>query len=179
MRMKINQKMAGGASAIGAMSRRSFLAATAAAAVPTVAVAEAAAKTDRVPQSLESQMDDCVAQLRSILMQMHPETTGCNHHLESRGDGTFWMSIQGYRKFAEYDGPGLYQVSGRLNEIVECWLERFNHVNVRTGEPIAGCFYFSSIFCVYGAAAEEIWNYAPKIIRKIRDGFPPFIEEQN
>ncbi|NSZ40649.1 hypothetical protein [Agrobacterium tumefaciens] len=177
MRMKINQKFPVGASVTGSISRRSFLAAGAVAALPAVAVAEVAAKTDRLPQSLESQMDDCVAQLQSILMQMHPETTGCNHRLESRGDGTFWMSVQGYRKFAEYDGPGLYQVSGRLNDIVECWLERFNHVNVRTGEPIAGCFYFSSIFCVDGTAAEETWNYSPKIIRKIKDGYAPTFDE--
>lgn len=178
MRMKINQKMAGGASAIGAMSRRSFLAATAAAAVPPVAVAEAATKTDRLPPSLESQMDDCVAQLRSILMQMHPDCNSSVQGLERRGDGTFKLAIQGLRHFIEYDGPGLYQVSDRVYDVVECWLERFNHLKFGTDEPIAGCFWFSAVVCANGSPVEEeTWNYSPKIIRKIRDGYaPPFDE---
>ncbi|MCZ7859861.1 hypothetical protein O9X98_00445 [Agrobacterium salinitolerans] len=174
MRMKLNQKIAGGASAIGSMSRRSFLAAGAAAAFPAVAVADAAVKTDRLPQTLESQLNECVAQLRSILMQMHPECTSSVYGLESRGDGTFKLGVQGVRDFIEYDGPGLYEVSDRAYDVVECWLERFNHVKFGTDEPIAGCFWFSAVICSNGSAVEEeTWNYSPKIIRKLRDGFYP------
>ncbi|MCZ7480928.1 hypothetical protein [Rhizobium rhizogenes] len=178
MRMKINQKMSSGASAIGSMSRRSFLAASAAAAVPSVAVADVAVKTSRHPQSLESQLDDCVAQLSSILMQMHPDCNSSVQGLERRGDGTFKMAIQGLRDFMEYDGPGLYEVSGRTYDVVECWLERFNHFKFGTDEPIAGCFWFSAVICANGSPVEEeTWNYSPKIIRKIRDGYmPPFDE---
>ena len=161
------------------ISRRSFLAASAAAAVPSAAVAGAAVKTSRHPPSLETQLNDCVAQLQAILMQMHPEVSGSNHYLQSRGDGSFHFSVQGRRKFIEYDGPGLYRVSGRVNEVVECWLERFNHVDIRTGEAIAGCFYFSSVFVDGETTSEEVWNYTPKILRKLRDGFPPAVEGQD
>jgi hypothetical protein len=177
MRMKINQKMAGGASAIGSMSRRSFLAASAAVAVPTAVVA----KSDRLHQSLEAQLDDCVAQLRSILMRMHPEANKFHHYLDSRGDGSFRLTMQGNRKFIEYDGPGLYLVSNRVDEIVECWLEQVHHTNIRTGEPIPHFFYFRSVECVDGVPVDDcLENYHPKIIRKLRSGpFPAIAEGEN
>lgn len=179
MRMKINQKIAGGASAaIGSMTRRSFLAASAAAAVPTVAVAEAAMKTDRLPQSLESQMDDCVAQLRAILMQMHPEVNVIHHHMDSRRDGSFRLTLQGDRKFIEYDGPGIYLASNRISEVVECWIERFEEINVRTGQPIPGCFYYRSVECVGGVPIGEVTERSwPKLIEKLKDGAFPIVEE--
>ncbi|NTA82787.1 hypothetical protein G6L13_20030 [Agrobacterium tumefaciens] len=93
MHMKINQKSAGGASAVGSMSRRSFLAASAVASLPTIAAADAAVKTDRLPQTLDSLLDDCVAQLKSVLLKMHPAVGEVEFRKDDLGEGFFiWMT---------------------------------------------------------------------------------------
>ncbi|TDX77745.1 secreted protein [Neorhizobium sp. R1-B] len=58
------------------LSRRNFItmaAASTAATLPSVALAEASGKTSRLPLPLDQQFDICVANLRNVLMAMHPE----------------------------------------------------------------------------------------------------------
>lgn len=173
MQANITIKNAGGASAAG-MTRRFFLGASAAASVPAGAAAAVAAKANRIPQTLESQLDDCVAQLKAILMEMHPQSANLDHWLSRHGDGSFRLSVQGYREFIEYDGPGLYEISDRCSDISECWLQRVDYVPLGYGEPVEGMHYFRSVTCVDGMPVEDVVEKTwPKIIRKIRSGrFP-------
>lgn len=167
--MKLNQKSAFGASAFGALTRRSFLAVGATAAIPAGSIAIAADKTDSPPTSLENQLDECVAQLRDILQQMHPEVTSVADHLRRGEDGTFHLSIKGHRLFSEYDGPGVYLVSA-FDQLVEYYLERYEHRNVDTGEPLKGCFYFEAVLCLNCMPVEEVRPlHSPQIVRKLAD----------
>jgi hypothetical protein len=175
MQVQYKTENAGGASAAG-MTRRFFLGASAAATVPAGAAAAVAAKTNRIPHTLESQLDDCVAQLKAILMEMHPKATTFDYWLLRYGDGSFRMSVQGNRDFIEYDGPGLYEMSDRCSEVSECWLQRVDYVPLGYGEPVEGMHYFRSVTCVDGMPVEDVVEKTwPKIIRKIRSGAFPAV----
>lgn len=149
--------------------RRTFLASVGAGAAASSALASAAPKADRLPRSLDSQLEDCIAQLRDILQQMHPEVTSVADHLRRGEDGTFRLSVTGHRRFSEYDGPGVYLVSDR-DHLVEYYLERYEHRNVDTGEPLRGCFYFEAVMCLNCMPVEKVrYLNSPQIVRKLAD----------
>lgn len=162
MRMKINQKMAGGASAIGAMSRRSFLAATAAAAVPGAAVAEAAAKTHRLPQTLDHQLDDCVAQLRSVLLKMHPAVGEVEFRKDQVGEGFFIWMTGNPSQSVEWTEVGLYQV--RASRHVSAGNYRVRRVwsDMDQRHVLYGSFFFEGEF-VAPAEVIEPWQLVCKL----------------
>lgn len=111
MRLKLTSTDTGSASASGMISRRSFMGATAAiATVPAVAVAETLAKSDRLPRSLESQLDDCVAALKTVLQEMYPECDYIGVRKDDLGAG-FMLWICG-RPTAEvnFTGEGFYEI---------------------------------------------------------------------
>ncbi len=150
------------------LPRRTFLASVGASAAAPTALA-AAPKSDRLARSLDSQLEDCIAQLRDILQQMHPEVTSIDDHLRRGEDGTFHLSVKGDRRFSEYDGPGVYLVSDR-DHLVEYYLERFEHCNVASGEPLKGCFYFEAVMCLNCMPVERVLHLnSPKIVRKLAD----------
>ncbi|MDH0907585.1 hypothetical protein N5C66_01730 [Rhizobium pusense] len=156
--------------------RRTFLTSVGAGSVASAALASPTPKSDRLPRSLDSQLEECVAQLRDILQATHPEVTKIDARFRRCDDGTFRLSIEGDRSFAEYDGPGVYLVSddGRL---VEYFLERLEHRNVDTGEPLKGCFYFQAVMCLNLMPVEAARTlYRPKIVRKLANdmGFSDF-----
>ena len=133
------------------------------------ALASTAPKADRLPRSLDSQLEDCIAQLRDILEQMHPEVTSVDDHFRRHEDGTFSLSIRGQRRFADYEGPGVYLVSDR-EYLMEYYLERFEHCNVSTGEPLKGCFYFEAVMCLNCMPVGAVLTLnSPQIVRKLAD----------
>lgn len=149
--------------------RRTFLTSVGAGAVASAALASPTPKSDRLPRSLDSQLEECVAQLRDILEQMHPEVTSVDDHFRRHEDGTFRLSIRGHRRFEEYDGPGVYQVSER-EYLMEYYLERFEHCNVSTGEPLKGCFYYEAVMCLNCMPVGEVLTLnSPQIVRKLAD----------
>lgn len=95
------------------ITRRKILkgfAASSAVAVPSVAIAAVAERTQHV--SDEEQLEICLTQLRDILTRMHPNATIHHpHFLSSRQDGSYRLSIQGDVEFQPYQGDGIYLVS--------------------------------------------------------------------
>lgn len=141
MRLKLTSTDTESASASGMISRRSFMGATAAiATVPAVAVAETLAKSDRLPQSLESQLDDCVAQLRDILHQMFPAINAApRNYLQRCEDGSFRFELRGDIDFIPFQGEGVYLVS--RSGMVFKYMVREEPVVTLTGVHL-GCFHY-------------------------------------
>ncbi len=149
--------------------RRTFLATLGASSAASAALASAAPKAERLPRSLDSQLEDCIAQLRDILEQMHPEVTSVDDYFRRHEYGTFRLSIRGHRRFEDYKGPGVYLVSER-EYLMEYYLERFEHCNVSTGEPLKGCFYFEAVMCLNCMPVGEVLTLnSPQIVRKLAD----------
>lgn len=167
MRMKINQKIVAGASAIGAMSRRSFLAASAAAAVPSVALAEAATKVDRLPQSLDSQLDDCIAQLKSVLLQMYPSVGDALIRHQRVGDG-FMIWITGNpAQCVEWDGVGVYEVRASIHCPAGVYKVRRVWSDMDKRHYLYGSYRFDGNF-IAPAESIEPWQ----LVRKLEGGAP-------
>ncbi|WP_430252033.1 hypothetical protein [Neorhizobium sp. DAR64860/K0K1] len=96
------------------VSRRKFFtiaAAGYAATLPAVAIAKVSGRVGRLPQSLESQYQECAARLREILTQMHPNVSKVHLNLNKRDDGSFRFCVQGDVTFQPFQGDGIYIVS--------------------------------------------------------------------
>lgn len=87
---------------IARVSRRKFIAFAAAgsAALPAVAIAEASGKTSRLPQSLESQLAECIERIKEILGQLHPRQAerGFRHDHYSDDKNAFVLICTGSKK---------------------------------------------------------------------------------
>lgn len=149
-------------------SRRQFLATIAAAGsaatLPAVALAEATGRVGRLPQSLESQYQECAARLRQILTQMHPSVSKVHLHLDQREDASFRFCIQGDVTFQAFQGDGIYIVSqsGLLLE----YLVREERVITLSGRDLGYSHYYGR-----ARADDGGWDhhecFISKFVRKV------------
>ncbi|WJR67648.1 hypothetical protein QTA58_02465 [Neorhizobium sp. CSC1952] len=151
------------------LSRRNFItiaAASTAATLPAVALAEASGKTSRLPQSLDAQFDACVAQLREILAKMHPYISVMHDtYFSTRRDGSFNFLIQGDVEFQPFQGDGIYLVSieGHPYE----YLVREQRVVSYEGRDLGFSHYYGRARCDDGGWDDYERYLSPKFIRKL------------
>ncbi|WP_105370613.1 hypothetical protein [Neorhizobium huautlense] len=151
-----------------ALTRRKLLSALAAAStaatLPAVALAEASGKTSRLPLPLDRQLEECVARLREILAEMHPNATKLHHYLGRYDDGSFRFSLQGDVKFGPFQGAGIYLVSvaGCIGE----YLVREEPVVTLAGRSLGYSHYWGRVRLDDGEWADDE-RWMSNFIRKI------------
>lgn len=158
------------------LTRRNFITIAAAGSVatlPAVALVEAGqplVSPPRPQSQPEERVEACIAQLRNLLAEMHPNAKIHPHFLASRPDGSFRFSLQGDVLFSQYSGEGIYEVSieGYPHNF---WLQEDHEISALTGERSPNVFYWSASVEDDGTfKAENIRRmYSPRIIRKIAD----------
>lgn len=124
--MKMNEKIdSTNAGVAPVLSRRNFLTIATAATLPAVVAADTMPKMHHLPQTLESQLDDCVAQLCSILGQMYPSVGEILTRHNRIGEG-FFLSLTGHpTDCVDWTEAGFYKVRASENAPSgEYWVDR-------------------------------------------------------
>ena len=172
--MQMNITPADGAGA--SLSRRTFLAVAAAgtaAAFPALATPQADSETNLLHSPVDHELDACVALLKSILMQMHPEASevgSTNTGMISNPDGSFFMVLSGRVPSKPFDGDGHYILS--MDGYPQLFHLAHRHTYGRsTGNILPGQDYYSATAIHNdGYVGQPRRMVSPRILRKVEGG---------
>lgn len=172
MRMHITPANGAGAS----LSDRDFFAvatAPTAAAFPAPTTPQADRETDGLPSPTNHQLHACVAQLKSILMRMHPEATDAGStrpDMISNPDGSFLLLLSGCIPARAFEGDGCYFVS------MDGYPQPFHLAHRHTFDGSTGVILPRQDYDLATAIHEDRYverpqrSVIPRIMRKIEGG---------
>ena len=158
------------------LSRRNFLAVAAAGTavtMPYMADTTVSDETVRQVPPLDVQLDACVAQLKTILMQMHPQATEVGKVDPTRisnPDGSFFFVMSGRIPPQPFQGDGYYMVS--MDGYPQLFrLEHRHTYGLSTGKILPGQDYFlATAIHEDGYVDQPRRMGSPRILRKVEGG---------
>ena len=158
------------------LSRQSFIAIAttdAASILPEETTAQADGETDLLTSTINQQLDAFVAQLKTVLMHMHPEATevGCTKpSMVSNPEGSFSIMFSGRIPSQPFEGDGRYMLS--MDGYPKLFYIAHRHTHGRTtGDILKGQYYYSATAIHEDGYIEQPRRIvSPRIFRKVEGG---------